>query len=601
MSAAEVARADDERAELGGARERTIAEARRRRVAFSLYGVSTFLSFPHELPVGLAEALGRSSFDFGIVFAWLAPAALVVGLEGLAPRRAVRLALLASLATHTVFFHWFMIVTLRYGGMPLLLGVFAPLAPAFYVALFTALFAAGWSAFARATIFPSFVGALLWVAVDWLRGHFLGGFPWATLGYALHLDTSLLGWTRALGVYGLSFWAALVGIAIARLWLAPRAAMPLRALAIVAGLVLAHGLGWLALPPPPPLPDGVAGPDGEPMTRRIRVAAIQGNIDQGEKWEDDRRTRILETYLRLSEAAAAREVDWIVWPETAVPGLLEHDPGLRSRLGLLARRHAVSLVVGGMGAEIDETGQRYSAFYDSAFVFDPEGRMRDRYDKTHLVPFGEFVPLRGLFGRVFQSLARGLASNDVTPGERPRNLQLANGVDRTRGAPAIGSAIDLGTPESAAAPDASDAWTVGVPICYELLFPHLVRRFADQGASVLLAITNDAWYGRTGAPHQFLAMTSLRAAENGLPIVRAANTGISAIIDARGRVGHRSALFEEAIVVGEIEVPRESRPTFYARHGDVFAGACVAIVLVLGVFNGVGRRRETSQGGDHGA
>jgi apolipoprotein N-acyltransferase len=177
-----------------------------------------------------------------------------------------------------------------------------------------------------------------------------------------------------------------------------------------------------------------------------------------------------------------------------------------------------------------------------------------------------------LLGNFFQALARGLSSADVTAGPAPRNMQLiVNDVSEGR-------------------------IPVGVPICYELLFPHRVREFGGQGAKVLLAITNDAWYGRTGAPHQFLAMTAMRAAENGLPTLRAANTGISALIDAQGRVVQESPLFEEAIVVGEVAVSVGGTPaTFYARHGDVFAWSCLAISIGW-LFRSWNRERRREHG-----
>ncbi len=511
------------------------AEPAANRRALALYGALTFFAFPHELP--FAAALGTPAFDFGLVATWLAPAALVVGLRGLSPRRAFRTALVASFLAHTVFFYWFMVVVVIYAGMPFLLGVLAPLVPALYVAPFTALFAFGFTRFAREGWGGIVFGAALWVAIDWARGHFLGGFPWATLGYGLHLDTPLLGWTRLGGVYVLSFFAAGVGLALAAWW-SDRSAARLRELvAVLGGLVLLHPVGWW-----------IASDSGVPV-ETVRVAAIQGNVDQGEKWDAARREEILSRYLEQSREAA-READWIVWPETAVPGLVEQDTPMRGRIASLAREEGVSLVVGGMGVDVDWQARRFTAFYDSAFLFDPDGQLEDRYDKTHLVPFGEFVPLRGLLGHFFQALASGLSSSDVTPGERPRNVGVRWPGDPER------------------------RRLVGVPICYELIFPDLVRRMGGEGAGALLAITNDAWYGRTGAPHQFLAMTAMRAAENGLPVVRAANTGVSALIDARGRVTEHSALFERAIVRGRIEIPKDRKPTFYARQGDVFAAAC---------------------------
>ncbi len=518
----------------------------RRRLALALHAVFTLLAFPHELPF-------IGAFDLGIVFAWLAPAALIVGLDGLSSRSAARAAFFASFAGHLVLFHWFIVVTVGYGGMPLGLGLLSPLVPAFWVAQFSALFAALWARCAHGTGAVVW-GACAWVAVDWLRGFFLGGFPWATLGYALHQDLPLLGWTRWGGVYALSFLAAAVGLALGRVVLrrfAPTAsgvsgswASAARSLAVIAlALALAHALG------------AALGGDGLAGAKNIRIAAVQGNIDQGEKWDAARRDRILTTYLRLSDAAAERGAEWIVWPETALPGSLEWDPDLRQRVAAFARRHGVVLVVGGMGIEFEAGRDAPSAYFDSAFVVGADGEIGARYDKTQLVPFGEFVPLRGLLGRVFHSLARGLASTDVTPGRAPHALEL----------PVPGA---LESPLRA-----------GIPICYELIFPDLVRRFVADGAGVLLALTNDAWYGRTGAPHQFLAMTAMRSAETGRFTVRAANTGISAIIDDLGRVRERSALFEEAVVMADVPVAREPGSTFYARFGDVFAFSCILIAL----------------------
>lgn len=516
--------------------------AGRRRLALGLYALTTPLAFPHELPWG-------GVFDGGLAATWLVPMFLVLGLEGRSFWEAARAAFGASLIGHAVLFHWFFVVTVVYGGMPAALGMAAPLVPALYVSLFSALFAMGWVRLAGAGRGGVVSGAALWVTLDWARAHFLGGFPWATLGYGLHLDLPLLGLTRWTGVYGLSFLAVAAGIVLARNVSHPGGSSRRQLGMICVGLLLAHGLGavlqaW-----------GTVAREGAP---RIRVAAIQGNVDQGEKWDEARRRSILEKYRDRSLVAARAGADWIVWPETAVPGLVEHDPLLSDQLRGFARSEDVVLVVGGMGAELDPTGQRIGAFFDSAFVFDRRGEMVDRYDKTHLVPFGEFVPFRALLGRVFEALATGLSSSDVTAGGRPRVIER---ISEPPGAPAAGH------------------FQMAVPICYELLFPHVMRRFAADGADVMLAITNDAWYGRTGAPHQFLAMTAMRAAENGLWLVRSANTGISAIIDDRGRVREHSGLFEDATVAGDVPISTGGPRTMYARLGDVFAGLCILWTL----------------------
>ena len=393
-------------------------------------------------------------------------------------------------------------------------------------------------------------GAALWVAVDWLRATFMGGFPWATLGYALHLDVPLLAITRVTGVYGLSFLVVWLGIVAAERAAAASTEARLASSAALGAALVALGFAHV--------PGALGAGSMRQAGAHVEIAAIQGNIEQGQKWDRARRARILEKYLRLSQEAVDRGAQWVVWPETAVPGLVELDPSLVARLGEFARSNRTPLFVGGMGAQLDASGERIARYFDSAFVIDRLGRVADRYDKIHLVPFGEFVPLRGLLGRFFAALATGLSSADVTAGSRARVLDWSDSAG-------LGSA-----PSGAPA-------RVAAPICYELLFPHEMRGFGADGASVMLAMTNDAWYGRTGAPHQFLAMTALRAAENGRFIVRAANTGISAIIDDRGHVQERSRLFEDAVLVASIPMI-EGQATFYARFGDVFVGACAAWV-----------------------
>jgi len=278
---------------------------------------------------------------------------------------------------------------------------------------------------------------------------------------------------------------------------------------------------------------------------------LQGNIDQGVKWSPEWAESTLGIYEDLSRRAAAQGARVIVWPETAVPGAIDPGQDDHLRFERLARDTGAALVVGAVGLEFGP-GPTLVGVTDSAFIFDASGDLVDRYDKTHLVPFGEYVPLQDLLGHVFRAVARGIAEIGVSAGERPRALEFA-------------------------VPGAEAELTAGVPICYELLFPELTRRFVSDGAEVLFAITNDAWYGRTGAPHQFLAITALRSAETRVWTARAANTGVSAIIDARGRVRRQSRIFERDLLVEDVTLrPAPAGGSFYARHGDMFAGLCWA-------------------------
>ena len=525
--------------------------AGRRRLLVAAYAATTFLAFPH--PIG-----GRV-LDLGAVTAWLGPALLVLALEDLEPRRAGRWGFAAGLAAHTAILHWIYVVTVRYGGAPAVVGLLAPVALAAYIAAFVAAFSAGFAWLARRGLASAFAAAALWTALEHLRCFALSGFPWALLGYAQHLNPALLALAPWTGVLGLSFATVLGGAALARGGRAVLAGRRPPADTWLAAAAIGVALLGGAL---------AGGGQPAPEAPSLRVAVIQGNIDQGIKWSPDWAQRTLGIYEQLSRQAVAQGAEVVIWPETAVPGALEADGGLAVRISELAQETGAAFVVGGVGLAHDAaTGTR--RFYDSAFLLDPDGRYTDRYDKSHLVPFGEYVPLRDLFGLLVRAVASGIAPDNVTAGAGPRSVGVAT--------------------------SAQSAVTAGVPICYELIFPDLVRRFVRDGGGVLFAITNDAWYGRTGAPYQFLAMTALRSAETRVWTARAANTGISAIIDHAGRVRERTRIFERGYLVAQIPVsPPGTARSFYVRYGDVFAYACWIGVAALGI---AGWRRAVKQGG----
>jgi apolipoprotein N-acyltransferase len=509
--------------------------SRRQRLGLAAaYASVTFLSFPH--PVG------TSVLDLGLLLSWASPALLLLSLEGLSPWRAARVGFLAAWVAHTAILHWIYVVTVVYGHAPPLVGIGAPALLATYMGLAGGAFGGGAAWLAARGVRSPFVLAALWTCVDHARSFVFTGFPWATLGYAQHENGPLLGLASLTGVYGLSFTVALAGAALAEIARArhARRKVPRRAVAALAMVVVAHAVGAVlsaSIPAP--------GPES------VRVAVVQGNIGQDVKWSEAWMEETLSTYEALTRDAAGRGARIVVWPETAVPGAVDADADLRRRLEDLAIGTGAVLVVGAVGLAFDEFDQGRldpTGYFDSAFTIDATGTFRDRYDKTHLVPFGEYVPFAALLGTFIQAVASGMTSVGVTPGPAPRALDLH---------------VDGGVVR------------VGVPICYELLFPDIVRRFPLDGAEVLFGITNDAWYGRTGAPYQFLAITALRSAETRLWTARAANTGVSAFIDDRGRVRERTPIFERGLLVADVPLRRDpARASFYVRHGNVFAGAC---------------------------
>jgi apolipoprotein N-acyltransferase len=251
----------------------------------------------------------------------------------------------------------------------------------------------------------------------------------------------------------------------------------------------------------------------------------------------------IELYRRLSLEAATNTPTLIVWPETAAPFFFRYEPALRGRVLDIAAETGSYLLVGSPDVERASVGAEGDRYYNSAFLVSPNRELLGKYDKIHMVPFGEYVPLKSILFFVHK-LAYGIG--DFEPGRTHTVFHLPRG-------------------------------RFGVTICYEVIFPDQVRRYVKQGADFLVNITNDAWFGRSAAPGQHLAMAALRAAENRRYLIRAANTGISAIIDPTGRIVKASDIFVPAVISGRIQLRRGE--TFYTRYGDLFAWLCVAFVF----------------------
>jgi len=517
------------------------------------------LAFALLFALSFAFRAGDLRCDVGAVAAWLAFAPLWLLVRGEGPRVAFRRVFLAAWLGYAAVFWWLFIVITVYGRAPAIAGVAGTITVAAYCALCAAAGAALAAALAphagRAA--PLLLPAA-WILADRVRAlESVAAFPWAFLGYAAHADAPLRGLASLSGVYGLSFVFALGGVLLAE----RRGAA---ALALVAG---AHAVGWLALP-------GALAPAAVPP---LRVALVQGNIEQSKKWDPAFEAQNFQVQLELTREALAQRPDAIMWPEAGFPGFLltpEQEPrypflaesqlAFRDPLLALAREQHVSLMIGALGLTV-VPGQRMPLLHNSVFVISPEEGLADRHDKTVLVPFGEYVPLRFLFGSL-QAVASGLAEvGDLTPGE---------GVRQPRG---LGR---LGTEHAPA-----------VLICYEVVYPGVVSRAVRDGARLLLNTTNDAWYGRSSAPHQFLAIAQLRSAEHGLPMLRDANTGVSALIDASGAVLEETPIFERRLLVVDVP-PARASATLYTRVGDWPLYASAALLVAMGGKAFVGRRRR---------
>jgi apolipoprotein N-acyltransferase len=279
------------------------------------------------------------------------------------------------------------------------------------------------------------------------------------------------------------------------------------------------------------------------------VSLIQGNIDQSIKWNDNFQKETIRIYEELSLRRPPRNKGLIVWPETAVPFNYQNENDLHRQVRDLAIKTQSWLLFGSMSyAE----GSKRTDYYNSAYLLSPSGNVHGKYDKVHLVPYGEYVPLRTIFPFI-SSLAAGIGDFAEGKGFYP---------------------ITMGDRK------------IGVMICYEGILSDAGRSYKNEGAELLVNITNDAWFGKTSAPHQHLSMSVFRAVETRLYLVRAANTGISAIVDPTGRIISQTGLFEKAELSGRVGF--FAVPTIYAKYGDwiVFAGFAVLAVLLLWSFRG---------------
>lgn len=482
---------------------------------------------------GVALALAYPNFEF-TALAWTGLAPVIVIATWRRPALAFAWGALAGGLFFFTLLSWLNFTFSVYSAIPGPLVYVPTAALAAYCGLYVALFAAALAYLAgrRGPAWALVCAPFIWVAAEWVRGHLFGGFPWGLLGYSQYRELRVIQVAELGGVYAVSFVVVAANAALAGLFTLPgrRALIGLAAGGALVVATLGFGAARLAQ----------TGPSERP---EVRIGIMQPAIEQPLKFDPNHAAQTLGIYLELTRRAARDEPQLLVWPETAMPGALRREPALQRLLAQVAGSLGMPLLVG----SIDVSDGSPVQYRNSAFLVTERG-IAERYDKIQLVPFGEYVPLSGLLGFV-----RGWAEfiADLEPGARP--------------------VVFNGPP----AP-------FGVVICYEGIFPELVREFVKDGARFMVNMTNDAWFGRTSGPAQHLAMYPLRAVEHRTAVVRAANTGISALIAPTGRILRRLPLFERGTMTDA--VPLRQGTTLYTRFGDwlvwlslaVTAGALVA-------------------------
>ncbi len=539
----------------------------------------------------LAGILWALAFEkFGVAgFAWVAPGTLLAAALGRRGWAAFRVGYFGGLTFYLVLLYWLLLIPYRWHGIP-----FGPALGWLALSAFMALYPATWAWLAATYAVPklnlpaqptvgqalrglgemrwsgrmrlALLAAAFWVGLEMVQGRFLSGFPWNFLGSTQYRMLPLIQCAAVTGVYGISFllvWTSACGLsAVGRSILGGGrsgwAADMVVPLAIVA-LVYAQGFRSIRAP--------------EISGRTWRALLVQPSIPQTLIWNSDKDDERFAELLALSEQGMTNHPQVVIWPEAAVPKLLRYDEKTFEAVSQFARHHQVWMIVGADDAEPPATKpgpkEPQALFYNSSFLISPEGKLRERYRKRALVIFGEYIPLvKWLpFLQWFTPIEGGF-----TPGNGPVPFELEE--------PPV---------------------KASVLICFEDIFPHLVREYVSLDTDVLVNLTNNGWFGESAAQWQHGASAVLRAVENNLPLVRCANNGLTCMVDRHGNLrqvfqDEQGSIYGRGTMLVEVPLPISRGPaTFYTSHGDVFGWACVCLTALPVLAGLAARRGKTPQ------
>ncbi len=479
-------------------------------------GILLFLSFP--------------KYGSGYL-AWIALIPLFWAIKGVASiRQGLLLGFIAGMICHIGLIYWIVYVVVNYGYLPVYMGITLMILLACYLSLYTALFAAG-IVFFQQRINLCFAAPVLWICLEYCKSHLMSGFPWENLGYSQYLNKYFLQFADIAGVFGLSFLIVLTNAILFEVISKKNKKEFIAAAAVI--FILAGVLFY-----------------GIQRSRQIdailknaptkEVSIVQGNIDQAIKWNDSFQKETINIYEWLSLQNMPAAGGLIVWPETAVPFNYQDANENQNRVRDISLKTKSWFIFGSTSYENSKEEVKY---YNSAYLLSPRGEVKGKYNKVHLVPYGEFVPLRSVFPFIGK-LTAGMG--DFTAGSGYYPLIMDNKK-------------------------------IGILICYEGILPFAAGTYKKDGAELLINITNDAWFGATSAPFQHFSMAVFRAVETRLYLVRAANTGISAIVDPKGDIVAGTNIFEKTAIKGKVKY--SNIPTIYAKYGDVLVVVCFLLLL----------------------
>jgi apolipoprotein N-acyltransferase len=537
--------------------------------------------FPLAIIAGLLLA---SAFpDFGIAgFAWIAPGLILAAALGKNGAEAWRIGYVAGLAHYLGSLYWLLNIPVK--GFPILgwvaLAAFLALFPATWVwlslrsSLVPRPSSLDWLSAARNISASSWSqrmswalrSAAIWVALEMLLARIFGGFPWNLLGDSQYRIVPLIQFASFTGVYGVSFLVVWTSVSLlcaaASILGKPNQRSPWMAEIILpftaVDIPFVNGFHQLSRP--------VA------RSRSLKVALVQPGIPQSMIWDEANNMVRFQDLLHLSEQALTNQPDLVVWPEAALPGLPRFQPEFAHPISALARNYNAWMLIGADDAEATRTETNY---FNAAFLIDPDGKLANSYRKRGLVIFGEYVPLeRWLpFIKWFTPI-----TGSYTAGDRAVQFQIE----------AIHQPLVQFSPIY--------KFQTSVLICFEDVFPHLARKSVEPDTDFLVNITNDGWFGEGAAQWQQAAAATFRTVENGVPLIRCANTGITCWIDANGRweqnfTDKNGSIYGVGFMIATIPLPDKHPQTFYNLHGDWFGWACGAFAIVTLLSQAVAARR----------
>jgi len=487
-----------------------------------------------------------SAPKFGLsFFAWISLIPLLFIIINKKPARSFLLGLIAGGSYNAVLIYWIPSVPAYYGNLSIGISIIIYLVFVLFLALYWAFFCLLWTKISQS--FPKLVFLLapfLWISLEYILTHFLTGFPWGLIGTTQYQNIWFIQMASITGVYGLSF----VLVLFQSLFLYSikhRKKAPF--FSVLALLLIIHLGGFLSLK------------KITPSEGSFTVSVIQGNVSSDISWDQVKTQEIwslFNQHIELSRKSYEDGAELIIWPEFSVPLCFSCSYGyfqnFKEKLNQFVQETDCALLLG--------TNEKTStpgnvSYYNTALCLSPDLSM-SQYHKMHLVPFGEYTPYKKIFSFIEKMTH---AIGEISPGTQYKLHSFKS-------------------------------LKFGSPICYEIIFPNLVRKFAKKGADFLVTITNDGWYGRSSAPYQHFSMAVLRAVENRRYLLRAATTGISGIIDPYGRILSKSKLMTQTHLT-EVITPSKTM-TIYTKFGDVLPFLSLTLTPVFIILAFVKKRNE---------